>query len=175
MSTLVTPVRPQALWFIDTLAWVHVTGEETDGRFLRVTVTDHGSGMKPRIDSPGIGMGLPIIARISDLYEVRTPATGGTAGTQRAIAIMTGRSINGNTRPSATLADIQSGLGCVHNTFMLEGIDKTVVRGPLVVKPKPAWFYDNAKMHRLGEKLVPFEGAPSWLKLPSVVSTALGG
>ena len=53
-------------------------GEEIDDRFLRVTVADDGSGMKPRIDSPGSGMGLPIIARVTDLYEVRTPATGGT-------------------------------------------------------------------------------------------------
>jgi len=39
------------------------------------------------------------------LTVTNPPATGGTAGAQRAIAIMTGRSINGNTRPSATLAD----------------------------------------------------------------------
>ena len=42
--------------------------------------------------------------------------------------------------------NIQSGLGWVHNTFMLEGIEKSVFRGPLVVSPKPAWFYDNAMM-----------------------------
>jgi len=39
------------------------------------------------------------------LTVTNPPATGGVAGAQRAIAIMTGRSINGNTRPSATLAD----------------------------------------------------------------------
>ena len=32
--------------------------------------------------------------------------------------------------PSATLENIQSGLGWVHNTFMLEGIEKCVLRGP---------------------------------------------
>jgi aldehyde dehydrogenase (NAD(P)+) len=71
--------------------------------------------------------------------------------------------------PSATLADIQSGLGWVHNTFMLEGMDKTVVRGPLVVKPKPAWFYDNKNTRTLGPKLVALESDPSWLRVPGIV------
>ena len=39
------------------------------------------------------------------LTVTNPPATGGAAGAQRAIAIMMGRGINGNTRPSATLAD----------------------------------------------------------------------
>ena len=39
---------------------------------------------------------------------------------------------------SSTLDNIQSGLGWVHNTFMLDGIDKSVIRGPLTVKPYPA-------------------------------------
>lgn len=77
--------------------------------------------------------------------------------------------------PSATLDDIQSGLGFVHNTFMLEGIEKSVTRGPLVVKPKPAWFFDNKKTHLLGPKLVAFEANPSWFKVPGVALTALGG
>jgi len=64
--------------------------------------------------------------------------------------------------------------GRVHNTVMVEGIEKSVVRGPLVVKPKPAWFYDNKKTHEIGPKLVDFEAAPSWLKVPSLALTALG-
>ncbi|HEX3594768.1 MAG TPA: aldehyde dehydrogenase family protein, partial [Polyangiaceae bacterium] len=38
--------------------------------------------------------------------------------------------------PSATLTDIQSGLGWVHDTLMLEDIEKCVVRGPLKPVPK---------------------------------------
>ncbi len=75
--------------------------------------------------------------------------------------------------PSATLADIQSGIGWVHNTYMLEGMDKTVVRGPLVVKPKPAWFYDNKNTRGLGPKLVAMESDPSWLRLPGILLGAL--
>jgi aldehyde dehydrogenase (NAD(P)+) len=77
--------------------------------------------------------------------------------------------------PSSTLENVQSGIGWVHNTFLLEGIEKTVVRGPLVVQPKPAWFYDNKSAHRLGRKLVWFEAAPSWLKVPGMALTAMQG
>ena len=77
--------------------------------------------------------------------------------------------------PSATLADVQSGLGWVHNTFMLEGIDKSVFRGPCVLSPKPAWFYDNAMMSVIGAKLSEFEAAPSALKLPSLALASLRG
>jgi len=77
--------------------------------------------------------------------------------------------------PSATLADVQSGIGWVHNTFMLEGIDKSVFRGPIVMSPKPAWFYDNTMMRVIGSKLVDFEAAPSALKLPGLAIAALRG
>jgi acyl-CoA reductase-like NAD-dependent aldehyde dehydrogenase len=77
--------------------------------------------------------------------------------------------------PSATLTNIQSGLGWVHNTFMFEGIDKSIIRGPLVAKPKPAWFYDNRKVHLIGEKMVAMYAAPSWWKLPGLVVNALSG
>jgi acyl-CoA reductase-like NAD-dependent aldehyde dehydrogenase len=77
--------------------------------------------------------------------------------------------------PSATLEDIQSGLGWVHNTYLIEGIDKAVVRGPLVAKPKPAWFFDNRGVHKLGAKLVKFEAAPSWFKVPGMAVAALRG
>ncbi len=77
--------------------------------------------------------------------------------------------------PSSTLQDIQSGIGWVHNTYLLEGIEKSVVRGPLTVNPKPAWFVDNKKTHVLGRKMVGFEASPSWLKVPGLAMTALGG
>jgi hypothetical protein len=77
--------------------------------------------------------------------------------------------------PSATLADIQSGRGFVHNTFMLEGIEKCVLRGPLVVSPKPPWFYDNKAAHVVGEKLAEFEISPSPFKVPGVALAALRG
>jgi acyl-CoA reductase-like NAD-dependent aldehyde dehydrogenase len=77
--------------------------------------------------------------------------------------------------PSATLEDVQSGLGWVHNTFMLEGIEKAVVRGPLLVRPKPVWFYDNRAAPRLGPRIVSLESAPSWLTMAGIVLGAMRG
>lgn len=74
---------------------------------------------------------------------------------------------------SADLKNIQSGLGWVHNTYMLAGIDKAVVRGPLVIRPKPVWFYDNPRSAAIGERMVALEAAPSWWKLPGVLVKAL--
>jgi hypothetical protein len=75
--------------------------------------------------------------------------------------------------PSATLRDIQSGLGWVHNTFMLEGIDKSVVRGGVTVKPTPVWFHDKRAVDEVGEKMVGMELKPRWRKLPSLIVSAL--
>jgi hypothetical protein len=74
---------------------------------------------------------------------------------------------------SASLKDIQSGLGWVHNTYMLDGIDKSIVRGKLVVKPTPVWFFDNARTAQLGPKLVAMEADPSWWKVPGLILSAL--
>ncbi len=77
--------------------------------------------------------------------------------------------------PSATLANIQSGLGWVHNTNLLEGIEKTVLRGPLKVFPKPVWFADNRRVEAVGRRLFQMEHHPSWLKVPGIVLQALQG
>ncbi len=63
--------------------------------------------------------------------------------------------------PSATLADVQSGLGWVHNSLLLESIEKTVQRGPLRAFPTPAYFPGHRSLHRLGRALADFEAAPS--------------
>jgi aldehyde dehydrogenase (NAD(P)+) len=77
--------------------------------------------------------------------------------------------------PSSTLQNIQGGLGWVHNTFMLEGIEKVVLRGPLTVFPRPPWFITNKKSLQVARKMFAFEQAPSWLKVPGVALAALGG
>jgi anti-sigma regulatory factor (Ser/Thr protein kinase) len=41
---------------------------------LFVEVADRGRGMVPRPDSPGLGMGLPLIAQMSDGFEILTHA-----------------------------------------------------------------------------------------------------
>src|SRR5262249_40530891 len=77
--------------------------------------------------------------------------------------------------PSATLDDVQSGIGWVHNTHMFGKIEKAVVRGPLRVSPKPPIFYDNRKMRDIGEAGTRDAARPSWGGALSVASKAIRG
>jgi acyl-CoA reductase-like NAD-dependent aldehyde dehydrogenase len=77
--------------------------------------------------------------------------------------------------PSATLKDIQSGLGWVHNTVMLENIEKCVVRGQLKPFPKQVYFPTHKTANKLLKKMVAFETAPSWLKVPGLALAAMQG
>jgi anti-sigma regulatory factor (Ser/Thr protein kinase) len=45
---------------------------------IEVMVQDEGSGMVPRPDSPGLGLGMPLIATVSDRFDVRARPGGGT-------------------------------------------------------------------------------------------------
>jgi anti-sigma regulatory factor (Ser/Thr protein kinase) len=45
---------------------------------LEVVVRDHGQGFTPRVDSPGLGLGLPVIAALSHRMELRETPGGGT-------------------------------------------------------------------------------------------------
>jgi anti-sigma regulatory factor (Ser/Thr protein kinase) len=49
-----------------------------EGPELVVAVRDHGRGLRPRPDSPGMGLGLPIIASLADRVQIRRPRDGGT-------------------------------------------------------------------------------------------------
>ena len=56
---------------------------EHDGDSLWVRVRDHGHGLVPRLDSPGLGLGLPLISQMSASSEVVSPQHGGTEVTMR--------------------------------------------------------------------------------------------
>lgn len=49
-----------------------------DGDSVELVVRDDGSGMAPRDDSPGLGLGLPLIRRITDDFDHREPPDGGS-------------------------------------------------------------------------------------------------
>jgi serine/threonine-protein kinase RsbW len=51
---------------------------EVDGDSLCVRVRDRGRGLEPRLDSPGLGLGLPLISQMSASCEIISPAHGGT-------------------------------------------------------------------------------------------------
>ena len=72
-------------------AVVHAFRGRTDGtviasvttdasEWVEVRVTDDGSGMAPRNDSPGLGLGLPLIRHLTDQFEHRRPP--GSFGTE---------------------------------------------------------------------------------------------
>jgi anti-sigma regulatory factor (Ser/Thr protein kinase) len=48
------------------------------GDAVHVTVADEGRGMMPRVDSPGLGLGLPIIAQSAESFDVHRGRRGGT-------------------------------------------------------------------------------------------------
>lgn len=83
--------------------------------------------------------------------------------------------------------DIQSGIGVVHNAFLIDKPERTVVRGPFrpaprsvlrgewSLSPKPPWFVNNRTAAKTGRLLLEFAGAPSWSKLPAIFASALRG
>jgi acyl-CoA reductase-like NAD-dependent aldehyde dehydrogenase len=77
--------------------------------------------------------------------------------------------------PGGTLADPQSGIGWVHNTTMLDSIEKTVLEGPLTVWPKPFWFPSNRTADKLAWQVMELYHRPSRWKLPRLFWTALRG
>jgi aldehyde dehydrogenase (NAD(P)+) len=75
--------------------------------------------------------------------------------------------------PSSRLTDIQSGLGFVHNTAMLEGVEKTVLEQPVVNWPKPVHFPSHRSAVALGRALTGVEASGSWAGLPGVLGAAI--
>jgi acyl-CoA reductase-like NAD-dependent aldehyde dehydrogenase len=75
--------------------------------------------------------------------------------------------------PGSSLADIQSGSGWVHNTPMLEGIEKAVLRHPITVTPKPSYFPSHRSTHLLMPRMTALEENSSWTRVPAVLAAAL--
>jgi aldehyde dehydrogenase (NAD(P)+) len=75
--------------------------------------------------------------------------------------------------PSSTLGDIQSGNGWVHNTAMLEGIEKAVLRHPITAMPKPTYFPSHRSAHVLMPRMTALEENASWKKVPGVMAAAM--
>jgi acyl-CoA reductase-like NAD-dependent aldehyde dehydrogenase len=77
--------------------------------------------------------------------------------------------------PGATPDNIQSGRGWVHNTPMLEGIEKAVMRFPLSTFPKPAYFPSHRNGHRTLQALIRLEAEHGWSRVPAVMWNAMRG
>ncbi|GGC57833.1 aldehyde dehydrogenase [Hoyosella rhizosphaerae] len=89
--------------------------------------------------------------------------------------------------PGHTLNDVQSGIGVVHNAFLIDKPERTVVYGPfrpaprsllnreLALSPRPPWFVTNTTAATTGRRLTEFSANPSWVKLPGIFASALRG
>ena len=77
--------------------------------------------------------------------------------------------------PGASLEDAQSGIGQVHNTYLLERVEKTVLYGPLVNFPKPLWFPGHRNALRVGRELIGLYHQPSNYRLMKLFQHALIG
>lgn len=77
--------------------------------------------------------------------------------------------------PGHTVDDIRSGRGVVHNTYMFDKPQKSVLRGPFRVFPKPQWFFTNQRSAEIGRKMTYFNADPSLARLPGLLFAALRG
>jgi acyl-CoA reductase-like NAD-dependent aldehyde dehydrogenase len=87
--------------------------------------------------------------------------------------------------PGHTLQDVGSGIGLVHNAFLLDHVERTVITGPfrpsprsllkgeLAISPKPAWFVTAKTGAATSRKLTEWAGARSWAGLPGIVASAV--
>ncbi len=89
--------------------------------------------------------------------------------------------------PGNARNDIESGTGVVHNSLMLDGAERSVVRGPFApfprtlrqggvhAEPTPPFFVTNRRAARLGELLTEAAVSGSRKNFPAIVATALHG
>lgn len=77
--------------------------------------------------------------------------------------------------PSSMVSDVQSGRGWVHNTAMLEEVEKSVIRQPVTVTFKPHYVPGHRSADSLLRRLTAVERGAGWAGLPGVLDAALRG
>ena len=77
--------------------------------------------------------------------------------------------------PSNTLDDIRSGRGIVHNSYLFDHPQKTVLRAPFRIFPTPTWFADHKNLRQVAIRYAQLVANPSLEKFLSVILAALRG
>ncbi|MBW4694929.1 MAG: aldehyde dehydrogenase family protein [Lyngbya sp. HA4199-MV5] len=77
--------------------------------------------------------------------------------------------------PDNSLQDITSGRGVVHNAYLFDHPQKSVLRAPFRIVPLPIWFARHRNLLQLAQQFTNFQAAPSWKRLLKVVLAALQG
>jgi hypothetical protein len=75
--------------------------------------------------------------------------------------------------PGSVPTDIRSGTGVVHNTFLLEDVEKTVVRGPFRTPTQPPWFHTHRRAPSLLPNLARYYATGDRKLLPSILWDAV--
>ena len=77
--------------------------------------------------------------------------------------------------PSDDLTDIQSGRGFVHNTYLLDRPQKTIMRAPFRSYPKPAWFVTHRRSREALAAATHVNATPAPRLLPGLLASATRG
>jgi hypothetical protein len=72
-------------------------------------------------------------------------------------------------------ADIQSGVGIVHNTANVDSPEKAVLQGPFWTPYKPPWHAGNRRLLQIGQALTRYEYQPGLMRLLAVHYNVLRG
>jgi len=87
--------------------------------------------------------------------------------------------------PGHTIDDVRSGIGAVHNSYLFDRAEKSVVYAPFApfprsiagygaaLLPKPPWFVTNRFAERIGEALIEFEMYPNPFNAAKVAMLAM--
>jgi anti-sigma regulatory factor (Ser/Thr protein kinase) len=78
VSEVITNAVLHAYIDAPALGAVEVVAQRHPEDGLEVRVCDDGRGMLPRPDSPGMGVGLPLVATLAERFEVQARPGGGT-------------------------------------------------------------------------------------------------
>ncbi|MGA0830049.1 MAG: aldehyde dehydrogenase, partial [Nitriliruptoraceae bacterium] len=77
--------------------------------------------------------------------------------------------------PGSTPSDVQSGIGTVHNTYLLEDVEKVVVRGPFTTPFTPPWFHTHRTLDRLMPRVARYLVERDPRLLPAIAALAARG
>ena len=77
--------------------------------------------------------------------------------------------------PGETVKNVRSGIGNVHNTYLLDRVEKTVLEGPLVSIPKPVWFPSHRNAVNVATRILRLYHRPSMCQFPALFAAAIRG
>jgi acyl-CoA reductase-like NAD-dependent aldehyde dehydrogenase len=77
--------------------------------------------------------------------------------------------------PGHTVDDVVSGIGFVHNTYLFDHPEKSVLRAPFHMSPTPAWFTDHRNLQAVGRLSVRFEHRPGMARFLPLAMAGMKG